>query len=86
LAQGESVCHLVLVSPAATTFVVPAVPEHTLVVEGECDDVVPLSAILDWARPQSLPVTVVPGAGHFFHGQLGVLKRLVQAHLKFLPP
>jgi hypothetical protein len=36
-----------------------------------------LSAVLDWARPQALPVTVVPGVGHFFHGQLGLLKQLI---------
>jgi len=39
--------------------------------------VVPLSAVLDWARPQALPVIVVPGVGHFFHGQLPLLKNLV---------
>jgi alpha/beta superfamily hydrolase len=33
--------------------------------------------VLDWARPQSLPVIVVPGVGHFFHGQLPLLKSLV---------
>ena len=38
---------------------------------------VPLGAVFDWARPQSLPVTVVPGAGHFFHGQLTLLKHIV---------
>lgn len=73
---------LVLVSPAASRFDVPAVPAHTLVVQGEADDVVPLSAILDWARPQQLPVTVVPGAGHFFHGQLGGLREIVLRHLR----
>ncbi len=41
------------------------------------DAVVPLSASMDWARPQALPVVVVPGAGHFFHGQLMLLKSLV---------
>jgi alpha/beta superfamily hydrolase len=41
------------------------------------DDVVPLSSVLDWARPQSLPVVVVPGVGHFFHGQLPLLRDLV---------
>ena len=47
---------------------------------GETDDVVPLSATLDWARPQVLPVIVLPGVGHFFHGQLALLKsQLVQA-------
>lgn len=73
---------LVLVSPAASRFEVPTVPPHTLVVQGEADDVVPLPAILDWARPQQLPVTVVPGAGHFFHGQLGGLREIVLRHLR----
>jgi alpha/beta superfamily hydrolase len=53
----------------------------TLVLHGEQDDTVPLSAVMDWARPQSLPVTVVPGMGHFFHGQLPLLKNLVVRHL-----
>jgi uncharacterized protein len=60
-----------------------AVAEHgkTIVIHGELDDTVELSAVMDWARPQSLPVTVVPGGGHFFHGQLPLLKSLVVRHL-----
>ena len=73
---------LVLVSPATSRNEVPTVPSHTLVVEGEQDDVVPLSSILDWARPQNLPVTVIPGTGHFFHGQLTVLREVVVRHLR----
>jgi alpha/beta superfamily hydrolase len=53
----------------------------TLVIHGEQDDTVTLEAVLDWARPQALPVTVVPGGGHFFHGQLPLLKNLVVRHL-----
>lgn len=68
---------LVLVGPATSRFATAAVPADTLVVHGEADDVVPLSAVLDWARPQSLPVTVVPGVGHFFHGKLPLLKDIV---------
>jgi hypothetical protein len=45
------------------------------------DDTVELSAVMDWARPQILPVTVVPDGGHFFHGQLPLLKGLVVRHL-----
>jgi uncharacterized protein len=60
----------VLVGPAVVNFEVAPVPADTLVVHGETDDVVPLQAVLDWARPQQLPVTVLPGAGHFFHGLL----------------
>ena len=59
----------------------------TLVVHGEQDDTVALAAVMDWARPQALPVTVVPGGGHFFHGQLPLLKNLVVRHLSssFIP-
>ena len=68
---------LVLVAPAVVNFEAAAVPADTLVVYGEADDVVPLQAVLDWARPQGLPVTVLPGAGHFFHGQLTQLRHIV---------
>lgn len=56
----------------------------TLVVHGEQDDTVTLAAVLDWARPQALPVTVIPGGEHFFHGQLPLLKNLVVRHLSQL--
>ena len=77
IAEGSAVERLVLVAPAASRFDLAPVPAHTLVIHGEVDDVVPLSAVFDWARPLDLPVTVVPGAGHFFHGQLPLLKSLV---------
>ena len=69
---------LVLVAPAVGRFPVAAVPEDTLVVHGEEDDVVPLADVLNWARPQALPVVVLPGAGHFFHGRLIELARILQ--------
>jgi uncharacterized protein len=68
---------LVLVGPAVQTLDVAPATAGSLVIQGELDDVVPLAAVLDWARPQALPVTVVPGAGHFFHGQLPLLKHIV---------
>ena len=69
---------LVLIAPAVGRFPVESVPRDTLVVHGEEDDVVPLKDVLDWARPQSLPIVVLPGAGHFFHGKLIELARIVQ--------
>lgn len=76
----------VLVGTAASRFNVAPVPadahEQTLVIHGEADDTVELSAVMDWARPQILPVTVIPQVGHFFHGQLPLLKSLVVRHLK----
>jgi alpha/beta superfamily hydrolase len=74
---GEPARRLVLVGPATSRFDTAPVPADTVVIHGEVDDVVPLASVLDWARPQSLPVTVVPGVGHFFHGQLPLLKSLV---------
>jgi alpha/beta superfamily hydrolase len=68
----------VLVGVGITRLVAPAVPPGTLVIHGENDDTVPLAAVLDWARPQDLPVVLVPGADHFFHRRLHVLKRIVQ--------
>ena len=68
---------LLLVGPSTQRARPADVPEDTVVIHGETDDVVPLSATLDWARPQQLPVTVVPGVGHFFHGQLPRLRQLI---------
>ncbi len=76
---------VVLVGTAVSRFDVPALPaqahERTLVLHGEKDDTVPFADVLDWARPQALPITVLPGGGHFFHGQLPLLKSLVMRHL-----
>ena len=80
-AAALSPARLVLIGPASANFTVAAVAADSLVVHGEADDVVPLAATLDWARPQALPVVVVPGGGHFFHGQLPLLKSLVVRHL-----
>ena len=76
---------IVLVGTAASRFTVapiaPQLHDRTLVLHGEQDDTVVLSSVMDWARPQSLPVTVIPGVEHFFHGQLPLLKSLVVRHL-----
>ncbi len=69
------------VSRSAAAPVAADAHPNTIVIHGEADDTVELSAVMDWARPQSLPVTVVPGGGHFFHGQLPLLKSLVVRHL-----
>ena len=81
----RSIDKLVLVGTSVSRSVAapidPAAHLKTLVVHGEQDDTVALAAVMDWARPQSLPVTVVPGGGHFFHGQLPLLRHLVVRHL-----
>jgi len=69
---------LVLVAAAANRFPAETVPPETLVIHGELDDVVPLASVFDWARPQNLPVVVVPGGDHFFHGRLNLLADIVR--------
>ena len=76
----------ILVGTAVPKFPAPALPadahNQALVVHGEQDDTVALAGVMDWARPQQLPITVVPGGGHFFHGQLPLLKSLALRHLQ----
>jgi alpha/beta superfamily hydrolase len=68
---------LILAGPACGRFTLPAVPAGTLVVHGEQAEVIPFADVLDWARPQHLPVVVIPGCSHFFHGYLTQLSAIV---------
>lgn len=77
VAAAGAPARLVLVGPATSTFGMADAAPDTLVIHGEADDVVPLQATLDWARPLQLPVVVMPGVGHFFHGQLTRLRELI---------
>ena len=78
-AQGSPPARLIFVGAAVSRFPVDPVPPDTLVIHGETDDVVPLAAVFEWARPLDLPVVVIPGADHFFHRKLPLLKRIVMA-------
>ena len=68
---------LVLIGPAVKRFPIEVVPPDTIVIHGEEDDVVALADVLAWARPQQLPIVVFPGCGHFFHGRLPQLQRVI---------
>ena len=82
LSQSVASERIVLVGVAVTGRELPSVPAGTLVIHGEEDTTIPLAAVLDWARPQELPVTVVPGADHFFHRKLQVLRDFIKANWK----
>src|SRR5262245_27522011 len=77
LAQRVKAERLVLIGLAVTRFPLPPVQQGTLLIHGEHDETVPLGTVLDWARPQELPVVVIPGADHFFHRRLNILRELV---------
>jgi alpha/beta superfamily hydrolase len=76
-AEGHPAERLVLIGTAAGKWPMPEVPADSIVIHGEVDDTIPLVQVLDWARPQDLPVIVIPGADHFFHRKLGHIKNLV---------
>ncbi len=76
-AEGAPAERLVLVGSAAGKWAMPPVPPNTILIHGEHDDTIPLTAVFDWARPLDLPVIVIPGADHFFHRKLQHIKKLV---------
>src|SRR5690606_18385385 len=76
-AAGAPAVQLVLVGSAAGKWAMPEVPANTLLIHGEQDETIPLADVLDWARPQDIPVLVIPGADHFFHRRLHHIKDLV---------
>lgn len=74
---------LVLVGTAAghvegaRKYATKAVANDTIVIHGSVDATVPLANVLAWAEPLDLPVVVVPGADHFFHRRLHVIRDIV---------
>lgn len=75
--EGRAIERMVFVGTAASRWDVAPVPENTLVIHGEIDETVPIQSVFDWATPQELPVVVIPGAEHFLHRKLHILKRII---------
>jgi len=80
-AADRTARHVVLIGAAAGKWAMPTIAADALVIHGELDETIPLVDVLNWARPQELPIVVIPGADHFFHRRLGLLKRLISAHI-----
>ncbi|MDP2793652.1 MAG: alpha/beta hydrolase [Sulfurisoma sp.] len=82
-AAGDPAQRLVLVGTAsgfvegARTYETEAVASDTIVIHGADDTTVPLANVLRWAEPLELPVTVIPGADHFFHRKLHVIRDII---------
>ena len=83
VAQRTSPHRVVLVGVAVGRFPSEAVPGDSIVIHGERDETVALAKVLDWARPQELPVVVIPGADHFFHLRLNVIKNIVKGSWRY---
>lgn len=80
---GRPIARMVLVGTAAGRvtgarhYVTEGVPPDALVIHGDKDETVPLENVIAWAQPQELPIVLVPGADHFFHGKLHNLKAII---------
>jgi hypothetical protein len=81
-AEGNPPSRMVLVGLAVNHLDVPPVPADTILIHGEEDTTVPLADVLAWARPQDLPVVVLPGADHFFHRRLNILRAIIAGNWK----
>lgn len=81
---GTPAKRLILVGTAAgfvegaRRYETEAVGPDTLVIHGSQDTTVPLANVLAWAEPLDVPVVVVPGAEHFFHGRLNSLRNIIE--------
>ncbi|MNM34493.1 Alpha/beta hydrolase family protein [compost metagenome] len=53
------------------------IASQACIIHGELDENVPLQQAFDWADQAKLPVSVIPGADHFFSGKLNILSRIV---------
>jgi alpha/beta superfamily hydrolase len=83
VAQRVSPHRVVLVGVAIGRFPSETVPSDSIVIHGEVDETIPLSKVFEWARPQELPVVVIPGADHFFHLRLNVIKTIVKGSWRY---
>jgi len=87
LAGDLAAQQLVLIAPSMRHTIgyeaPPNANANTLVIHGDADDTVPLEEVMNWARPQGLPVVVIPGGEHFFHGRLVLLRELVKRWSRF---
>ena len=86
-ANQNKVAGLVSVAPAVHLFDFNTLshPECPwLVIQGEKDDIVECDSVLSWTKQMSPAPELItlPDAGHFFHGQLNLLKTHVAAFIQ----
>jgi hypothetical protein len=80
---GDPARWLVLVGTAAgfvegaRSYETEAVAPDTLVIHGSEDETVRLANVLAWAKPLEIPVVVIPGADHFFHRRLQLIRDII---------
>lgn len=66
----------------AVDYKTPELDTDLLLIHGEQDDITLLSDVINWAKPQRHPITIMPGANHFFTGYLKPLRLVLERYLK----
>lgn len=84
--NNPSVKQLINIAPAVTHYQfdkLTAIACPWLVVQGDEDEVITPTAVIEWAKSHKPAVQLIEmqGAGHFFHGRLIELRQLLQAAL-----
>ncbi len=72
---------MIMIGTAAGKWNIPSVPNNSIVIHGDEDEVIPLADTMSWAKKYDLPLTVIPNCGHFFHGKLIELKELIKKNI-----
>ena len=81
--SGQPARRLILIGTAtglvegARHYAPHAVEANTLVIHGSADTTVPLTNVLAWAEPLDLPIVIIPGADHFFHRKLHIIRDIL---------
>jgi hypothetical protein len=75
--KGRAPERLILIGSAAGKWDMPDIPKNTIVIHGEVDETIPLQAVFDWLKEQEVVVHVIPGADHFFHRKLHLIRDTV---------
>jgi alpha/beta superfamily hydrolase len=81
--SGHPAQRLVLIGTAAghidgaRQYSTGPVANDSIVIHGSADTTVPLANVLAWAEPLELPVIVIPGADHFFHRRLHLIRDII---------
>lgn len=74
VAQRIDVQKSLLISPAVNLYVFGDVADHTSIIHGLLDDVVPFAEAQAFADAHQIDFYPIEDAGHFYHGKLGELK------------
>jgi uncharacterized protein len=80
VAQRLHAERLIMVGPAVSMYEFEPTQIPATIIHGDQDEVIPFASARDYASAHAIPLIVVEGCGHFFHGRL----RELQAHVEAL--